>query len=98
MSILVYGQQGKIKSALFNAVPKNQLPKVKRMVALLRIAAVLKYVEIHEDLPDFSVQTDAERLVFSLPKDWRELHPLTTWELQQSTSALAKLGVKLEFN
>ena len=98
MSILVYGQQGKIKSALFNAVPKNQLPKVKRMVALLRIAAVLKYVEIHEDLPDFSVQTDAERLVFSLPKGWRELHPLTTWELQQSTSALAKLGVKLEFN
>ncbi len=96
MAVLVRGQCGKIRSELFAEISESRQPRLSRMVALMRLAVIFKYVEVLEELPEWSVTATEDTLTLSLPKHWRKAHPLTTWELNQAKSNIAKLGIALK--
>ncbi|EED34209.1 exopolyphosphatase [Luminiphilus syltensis NOR5-1B] len=96
MATLVKGLQGKIRDDLLEDIPKNEREKISRMIALLRLAVVFKYVESLVTLPDFSVEVSDNTLTLTFPDGWHDLHPLTTWEIKESEAAMKKLGVKLK--
>jgi len=96
MATLVRGQRGKIRPELFEMIPESQRQKLSRLMVLLRLAVILKWVEALETLPDCSVSATGDTLELTLPSDWRTAHPLTDWELRQGKNGVAKLGIRLE--
>ena len=98
MATLVRAQQGNMTAGLFSDSPKASHPRLKRMIALLRIAIIFKYVDILEELANFIIEADSHRLQLSLTQAWQDSHPLTVWELQQAIPALAKLNVDLDLS
>jgi exopolyphosphatase/guanosine-5'-triphosphate,3'-diphosphate pyrophosphatase len=97
LAILVSGHRGKLKDImhLFDACSESDRIRLQRLVALLRLANLLKYVEQLEQLPDFTIKASPKRLKLDFPDEWLDQHPLTERELSQERSALGKLGIKL---
>ncbi len=95
LASLVRGHRGHLPDDLFLDIPEGKRPQVSRMIALLRLAVVFKHVEALKTLPDFSVLAKGNTLTLGFPKDWRQSHPLTVWEINANKSTLGKLGIKL---
>ena len=86
---------GKVRSELLNPISKRKRQTVARMMVLLRLAVILKHVEAVEALPDLSVSAEEETLTLAFPEQWGADHPLTIWEIEQSTPAMERLGVSV---
>jgi exopolyphosphatase/guanosine-5'-triphosphate,3'-diphosphate pyrophosphatase len=97
MATLVSGQHGKLRPELFKDVDEEAQPRLQRLVALLRLATLFKYVEELEQLPDFLIQTTEKTLSLEFPSDWLTQHPLTWQELEQQKDTFKRLGMRLEF-
>lgn len=95
MATLILGLKGKLRPELLEPIPGRRKKVVARMVALLRLAVILKHVEVLEELPDFSVVADDATLRLEFPAGWGDDHPLTIWEIEQSLPAMEKLGVSV---
>ena len=96
MAVIVAGQRGKIRADLFRDAEAEALPRLQRLVALLRLAATFKYVEQLEQLPDFRIAARPESIALTFPADWIAQHPLTWQELRQQTESFRRLGLSLE--
>jgi len=96
MAVIVAGQQGKIRPELFTDVEAESLPRLQRLVALLRLAATFKYVEQLEQLPDFTINATGRSITLTFPEDWLAQHPLTWQELQQQTESFRRLDLSLK--
>jgi exopolyphosphatase/guanosine-5'-triphosphate,3'-diphosphate pyrophosphatase len=92
LATLVAGQRGKLRPELFAEVDKSDLPRLQRMTALLRLAALFKYVEQLEQLPDFTIKASAKTLRMLFPPDWLSQHPLTAQELDEQKAVLQTAG------
>ena len=71
---------------------------MRYLIALMRLATCLKYVEKLQQLPDFTIQTGENNLTLDFPEGWLEQHPLTAHELAQEQRTLTKLGLQLAFS
>ncbi|WOJ93853.1 Ppx/GppA phosphatase family protein [Congregibacter variabilis] len=98
MAILVEGQHGKIRQGLFGDSDDLALLRLQRLVALLRLATLFKYVEPLEKLPDFTIKASPKSLRLDFPSDWLEQHPLTAQELAQQQEAFKRMDLRLEVN
>ncbi|MFK8041219.1 Ppx/GppA family phosphatase [Congregibacter sp.] len=98
MAILVEGQHGKLRQELFGDSEGAMLLRLQRLVALLRLATLFKYVEPLEQLPDFAIKASAEGLSLDFPDDWLEQHPLTAQELAQQRNVFKRMDLRLEIN
>lgn len=98
MATLVDGQHGKIRQGLFGDNEGQALLRLQRLVALLRLATLFKYVEPLEQLPDFSIKASAKGLHLEFPDDWLAQHPLTAQELEQQQDAFRRMDMRLEIN
>ena len=98
MAALIAGLKGKVRSEVLDPISKRKRQTVSRMMVLLRLAVILKHVEALEALPDLSVSASEETLTLTFPEQWGADHPLTTWEIEQSTSAMKRLGVSVLLN
>jgi len=98
MAALIAGLKGKVRSEVLDPISKRKRQTVARMMVLLRLAVILKHVEALEALPDLSVSASEETLTLTFPEQWGADHPLTTWEIEQSTSAMERLGVSVVLN
>ena len=98
MAALIAGLKGKVRSEVLDPISKRKRQTVSRMMVLLRLAVILKHVEALEALPDLSVSASEETLTLTFPEQWGADHPLTTWEIEQSTSAMERLGVSVLLN
>ena len=77
-------------------VDVDDLPRLQRLVALLRLAALFKYVEQLEQLPDFTIEAGSKSLKLVFPEDWLAQHPLTWQELERQIDSFKRLGLKLQ--
>ena len=98
MAALIAGLKGKVRSEVLDPISKRKQQTVARMMVLLRLAVILKHVEALEALPDLSVSASEETLTLTFPEQWGADHPLTTWEIEQSTPAMERLGVSVVLN
>ena len=95
MGTLVRGQRGKITDSHMEAIPETARDKANKMLVLLRLAVVFKWVERFEDLKDCDVAASSKELRLAFPQDWYEQHPLTTSELRSAGPSIGKLGIDL---
>ena len=95
MAALIASLKGKPRAELLNPIAKRKRLSVARMMVLLRLAVIFKHVEALETIPALSVSADENTLTLSVPEDWGKEHPLTIWEIQQSASAVERLGIEL---
>jgi exopolyphosphatase/guanosine-5'-triphosphate,3'-diphosphate pyrophosphatase len=96
LAVLVAGHRGKVRSELLEDFTEEERSQLQRLMALLRLAAVFKYVEQLEQLPDFTIHADGKSLGLEFPQDWLQQHPLTWRELREEKDALRKLGLRLQ--
>jgi exopolyphosphatase/guanosine-5'-triphosphate,3'-diphosphate pyrophosphatase len=98
MATLVAGQRGKVRQDLFGELQGSDLQRMQQLVALIRLAAMFKYVELLEQLPDFTISAEADSLCLEFPEDWLAQHPLTHQELLEQEGAFGRLGLRLKIS
>ena len=98
LGTLVRGQRGKLSEDLMDVIPEQRRARVTKMLVLLRLAVVFKWVERFEDLASCTVTAKSNKLQLSFPHDWYDSHPLTTSELRAAIPSIGKLGVTLQLD
>jgi len=98
MATMVEGQHGKVRHGLFGDNEGPALVRLQRLVALLRLATLFKYVEPLEQLPDFAIKASNKGLRLEFPDEWLKQHPLTAQELEQQQNAFRRMDMLLEVN
>ena len=87
--------RGKLGADFFAEVADNELSRILYMLTIIRLASCFKYVEILEQLPDFSIEAGDRSLSLAFPKGWLATHPQTERELGAEQVVLGKAGLKL---
>ena len=98
LAILVQGHRGRIGEGLWSEVPEQEQLHMLRMVTIMRLASVFKYVEKLEQLPEFTIAVSHNSIVLDFPEGWLASHPLTAQELEQQQQVLAKHTMHLLFS
>lgn len=98
LALLVLCHRRGIAAANFSGWDRSAKLRMLRLVCLLRLATLFKYVEQLEYLPEFRVSADETGLQLEFPNDWLAQHPQTTQSLKQEKTVLAKAGLKLQFS
>jgi len=97
LALLVQGHRGKLRDHLLAEFSGTERARLRYLLAVLRLAARFKYVEILEQMPEFQVQAGENAITLEFPPDWLDSHPLTFSELEQELGYLRKLGIQLKF-
>ena len=95
MAILTEGHRGKLKEELLAEIPDLDRPRMLRLLTIIRLATSFKYVEVLEQLPDFTIEATEQTLTLGFPEGWLAQHPLTAQEIEREQRVLAKLGLEL---
>jgi exopolyphosphatase/guanosine-5'-triphosphate,3'-diphosphate pyrophosphatase len=95
MAALISGLKGKIRPEILDPIAKRRRASVSRMMVLLRLAVILKHVEVLEQIPELSLSAKDDTLTLTYPRAWGNDHPLTIWEVEQSAPAVQKLGITM---
>ncbi len=98
LAVLAQGQRGKLGSDLFDDISEQDLPRMKYLLTIVRLAVCFKYVERLALLPDFSISAKKKSLTLAFPENWLNEHPLTARELELEREVLAKLDIKLKIS
>ena len=97
LALLATAHRGKLAESLFADIAGEDRDRLAKLVTIMRLAGVFKYVEQLEELPDFTISADTGSISLDLPEGWLEQHPLTAWELGQQVSQLDNIGIKLSY-
>ena len=95
LAVLVNHQRGKLRKDELNTIRIKHGDKASKMLAILRLAVVLKWTE---DLEDLQVKACRTSLHLCFPAQWYKDHPLTAKELLLSSSGIKKLGLQLQLD
>ncbi len=95
LAVLALGQRGKLTNEMYRDIAASEIPRMQRLVGIMRLAVCFKHVEKLERLPDFTLEAGPKSLSFTFPPDWLDRHPLTARELAHEQEVLAKMGLKL---
>lgn len=92
---LVWCHTRKLPLAELDAMTKTDRKQLLRLIVLLRLANLFKYVEQLEFLPEFRVAAKKDVIALQFPEDWLEQHPLTAHELREEKAQLKRAGLSL---
>lgn len=95
LAVLALGQRGKLNDGIYSDIAAADIPRMQKLVAIIRLAVCFKHVEKLERLPDFTLEAGADSLTLTFPPEWLEKHPLTARELAHEQEVLAKMDLQL---
>ena len=95
LALLVLCHRRGIAASSFSRWEPAAKQHMLKLICLLRLASLFKYVEQLEYLPDFRVHAQDTGLQLEFPSGWLAQHPQTTQSLKQEKTVLAKTGLKL---
>lgn len=96
LAVLVRCQRRSLPLSLLEAQPERIRSSQQRLIALLRIAALLHRSHETSPLPAIKVSVQAHRLRLGFPDGYLEAHPLTLHDLKTEAGYLAAVGLRLE--
>lgn len=96
MAALVGNHRRKIRQTDIQELPALLQEKVKRLILLLRLSAVLHRARRDDLAPEFKLSVSAKALKIRFSGKWLEEHPLLQAELMDEQDAWKKIGYKLE--
>lgn len=98
LALLVQSHRAKIPLEELEDLTLRDQARLVRMITLMRLANVFKYVDQLAFLPEFRVQAKDDRLKLQFPENWLEEHPLTQQELSEERVQLKRAGVTLKIS
>ncbi len=95
MASLVANHRGKLERSLTHQWSGTERTTLKRLLVLLRLAILLKYVDGDETRPTFSAIPSDDSLLLIAAEGWWANHPLTRWEIAQQKPTFKRLGISV---
>jgi exopolyphosphatase/guanosine-5'-triphosphate,3'-diphosphate pyrophosphatase len=96
LATLVRGHRRKFSSSIFEGMESEELPRLKYLCVLVRLAVLLQHPRNHDTPPDFTLEAKPNSLTVTFPPGWLDDRPLTMADLENERDYLAKQD--LEFN
>lgn len=98
LATLVRGHRRKFSSSIFEGLDPDDLPRLRYLCVLVRLAVLLQHPRNHETPPDFTLTPDSNGLTIAFPSGWLDDRPLTLADLQNERDYLAKQNFELNVN
>jgi exopolyphosphatase/guanosine-5'-triphosphate,3'-diphosphate pyrophosphatase len=95
LALLVWCHRRKLPTEKFAELRDTDRTHLLRLVVLLRLANLFKYVEQLEHLPEFRVTAKEHTIGLQFPEQWLEQHPLTAYELREEKLQLTRVGIRI---
>jgi exopolyphosphatase/guanosine-5'-triphosphate,3'-diphosphate pyrophosphatase len=95
---LAWCHRRKIPREQFDGMGEAERNHLLRLIVILRLACLFKYVEQLETLPSFRICARPRRIALHFPEGWIEQHPLTVQELREERAHLRKVGMRIELH
>ncbi|MCB1559827.1 MAG: Ppx/GppA family phosphatase [Xanthomonadales bacterium] len=95
LAVLVRCQRRSLPLSLLEAQPRRIRIVQQRLIALLRIAALLHRSHDAAPLPPVSLVAEAHQLRLGFQRGYLEAHPLTRHDLETEADYLAAIGFRL---
>jgi exopolyphosphatase/guanosine-5'-triphosphate,3'-diphosphate pyrophosphatase len=96
LAAIIRSHRRKPDRETIDALPERLRQPVRRVTALLRLAALLERARTTEPLPPLHLDADERTLRLELPSRWLEQHPLTRADLEQERDQIKLLDLKLQ--
>ena len=96
LAAIIRSHRRKPDRATIAALPERLRGPVRRLTALLRLAALLERARTTEPLPMLHVLADDKTLRLEIPADWLDQHPLTRADLEHERDYFKLLDLKLQ--
>lgn len=98
LALLARGHRGKLNENLLSETAEQDKTRFVHLLSIIRLAALFKYVEKLEQLPEFTISARERSLTLSFGESWLAEHPLTVSELVAEQNQLKKIGMSLEIS
>lgn len=95
LAALVMAHRGKADDPRRLELCPDPPPSLRRLAALLRLAARLNRSRSTAPLPPMTLRVDGDELGLHLPEGWLDGHPLTRADLAEVADALVAVGMRL---
>lgn len=96
LAAIVRSHRRKPDRAGIDALPERLRAPVRKITALLRLAALLERARTPEPLPPLRLAVDDRTLRLDLPERWLQQHPLTRADLDQERDQIKHIDIKLQ--
>ncbi|MFT7652673.1 MAG: exopolyphosphatase/guanosine-5'-triphosphate,3'-diphosphate pyrophosphatase [Limisphaerales bacterium] len=96
VALLIRGHRRSLPGLAFQAFDPTLVQTLTRLVAILRLAAILERSHSDGESPTFTAAVSAEGLKLNLENDWLAKHKLSAKELEVEIVQLATAGIELE--
>ena len=96
LAAIIRSHRRKPDRETINALPERLRGPVRRLTALLRLAALLERSRTTEPLPPLRLLVEEKTLRLELPRDWLDQHPLTRADFEQERDYFKILDLKLQ--
>jgi exopolyphosphatase/guanosine-5'-triphosphate,3'-diphosphate pyrophosphatase len=98
LATLVRGHRRKFSPAIFEGVEPEDIPRLRYLCVLVRLAVLLQHPRNLEAPPEFTLTAKQDALALSFPDGWLDDRPLTLADLENERDYLAKQDFTLELN
>ncbi|WP_263641516.1 exopolyphosphatase [Marinobacter confluentis] len=98
LATLVRGHRRKFSSSIFEELEPDDLPRLRYLCILVRLAVLLQHPRNHEQPPDITLTPASNGLTLTFPAGWLDDRPLTMADLQNEQDYLAKQNFELTVN
>lgn len=98
LSLLTSAHRGKLKKTILDDFPAKERSRLCKMIALIRLAVLLKYSQDPPTIAHPKVVAKNTTLIIKPPNDWAKAHPLTTQALKEEAIAIETIGITLKLS
>jgi len=96
LATLVRGHRRKFSSAIFDGLNPEDIPRLRYLCVLVRLAVLLQHPRNHEQPPEFRLHPSTNGLAVEFTEGWLDERPLTLADLENERDYLAKQDFTLE--
>ncbi|MCL7945585.1 exopolyphosphatase [Marinobacter sp. ATCH36] len=98
LATLVRGHRRKFSAAIFEGLDPEDIPRLRYLCVLVRLAVLLQHPRNHEQPPELRLTPSTNGLAVEFPAGWLEDRPLTLADLENERDYLAKQDFNLKVN
>jgi len=96
LALIVRGHRRNPPANKLRGLPARVAQPAKRVMVLLRLAALLHRARVDERPPNLALDARDDGLGLVLPERWLDAHPLTRTDLDQERDHLRDIGIELD--
>lgn len=96
LALLVRYHRRKIENEAFDSLPEEERQRLRRLLGILRLAALLHRGRHDEPLDDINLRIKDGQITVIAPQAWLDEHPLTSAELAAEAERLTHVSIKLK--